>query len=134
MANSRHTALGAAIAEPASPVTREEVDALTVRLAAVEAELAEWRAATTPPDDAALLQILAVSTKGLAFTARELREHARVDADLARVLSSLSVKRVGKLLRRLMDRELGGLVLRQCGRIGAGVLWMVQVVAHTSTR
>ncbi len=98
------------------------------RLAAVEREVAELRALLTT-SDRAFLHAVALAVDRQVFTAAELLAHARHDAALADVLRGLSPKRIGKRLRSLVGREVGGLVLRRVERNAEGVVWEVQVIS-----
>jgi len=113
---------GAAI-RPADPIVvlARELGELRDRVAALERLEACRRACS----DARFVQVLAASTHGRCFSARELAAHARVDRALAAVLRS-STPAIGWQLRRVQDRLLGGLVVRRLGRDQAGVIWLVR--------
>ncbi len=97
--------------------------------------LAAWdeRATFTSPEAIAVerpaaVQAIAAAVHGHVFTARELFQHARVDQALGAVLAGLrSPKQVGKRLRALAGRELGGLLLQRIGRDQSGMIWAEQV-------
>src|SRR5688572_10694724 len=92
------------------------VDDLATRLAAIEADnrflrdavnrlIAMIPAARRPiDDDTQLLGAIANAVCDHVFSARELRNHATVDATLSRALGGASVKQIGKRLRSLADQ------------------------------
>ena len=95
----------------------------------LDAALARDRQPDSDPDEALLVLAIATSLGGQAFTAADLRGHARLDADLARVLGDRSVRQIGKRLRRMAGRTVAGLYVRRIKRESGGVLWHVSV-AH----
>jgi hypothetical protein len=102
---------------------------LNAKVDALRADLARRR---VPPDDGPLLLAIATATAGRVFSSKELRAHARADADLAQALGRLSSRQIGKRLRALAGRDVGGFVVRRVGRDGDGTIWTVQV-AHLHT-
>ncbi len=87
------------------------VAALVADLAELRRDVAALRARRGPRDaeDRALLEVLAESTEGRPFVARELFAHAeRVDARLAAALAAATLSTPGELgcwLRRLAGRH-----------------------------
>jgi hypothetical protein len=78
-------------------------------------------------NDARFVAAIAASVKVCAFSSAELSQHARVDADLRAVLGGRTSRQIGKRLRALADRPVGGFVVRRIGRDGDGTIWTVQV-------
>ena len=64
--------------------------------AKLDAVLTRDRRQDSDPDEALLVVAIATSLGGVAFTAADLRGHARLDADLQRVLGDRSVRQIGK--------------------------------------
>jgi hypothetical protein len=85
-------------------------------------------------DDARFVAAIAASAKGCAFSSAELLQHVRVDADLREVLGGRTSRQIGKQLRALADRPVGGFVVRRIGRDGDGTIWAVQAAdLHADT-
>jgi hypothetical protein len=103
-------------------VTRTEYEALLLRIEALEAQRIRRR------DDRADGLAIATAVQGRVFSAGELLAHTTVNRDLAQALRGLTTPRqVGKRLRRLAGRDLGGFVLQRVGSDRDGTLWAVQV-------
>jgi hypothetical protein len=114
-----------AVASLVAPrVVSGDTEALLRRVLALEARVA----ALEPASDAQLLAAIAGSVAGHVFNVAELRAHARVDADLARVLRGLTNRQLGKRLRALAGQDVGGFVLQRVGRDEAGIVWAVSAV------
>lgn len=104
-------------------VSRAEYEALVSRVEALEAQRIRR-------DDRVVLIAIADAVQGRVFNAAELRAHALVNGELARALRPFtSAKRLGKFLRSIAGRSLGGLALQRIGRDRDGTLWAVQVVS-----
>jgi hypothetical protein len=95
-------------------------------LVALEQRIARLEALMLPLDEPAFLARLAASTHGAIFSTRELLEHARIDRELAGVLSPLSAKQLGQRLKALADgRPRGPFLLERVLRERGGWLWRV---------
>jgi hypothetical protein len=109
---------------------RESPHSLEARCEKLERHIADLQSrlsALEPLTDAEFLKVIATSVQGRVFNVIELRHHARVDANLRRVLGALTNRQLGKKLQRLAGRDCGGLVLQRVGRDGIGVIWGVGV-------
>jgi hypothetical protein len=79
------------------------------------------------PDDVGLLSVLA--KLGACFSARELVNHAAVDAELRAALGGItSPRKIGRRLHRLAGLDIGGYRLGKVDRDSAGTLWAVESV------
>ena len=84
----------------------------------------------TREDEARFLSVVALAVKGRAFSAAELLAHGTADAELREVLGNLTSRQVGKRLRALSGRDVGGFSVKAVKRDGAGTIWAVYVSAH----
>lgn len=110
---NHRTGPGTVVPDPIDTLLRR-IDDLEARVAALE-----------PANDAAFVAAIAASVKGRVFNVAELRTHARIDADLGRVLRGLTSRQLGNRLRTLANRPINGLVLQRVGRDEAGCIWTV---------
>jgi hypothetical protein len=110
---------------------------LATRLAAVESELHQLRdtvdrliAARRPiADDAQFLAAIANAVHDHVFTARELRNHATVDAALRAAIGGATVKQIGKRLRRVAGQWIGSYRALWTDRDNDGNIWKLEVAA-----
>jgi hypothetical protein len=113
---------------------RAQLAALQQRVGALEARLAP----RGPRDrhDVALVHSIAVSVGGLNFSAAALWRRRAVDPALAAAIRACDLdnaKQLGKLLRRMEGRDVGGLT---CVRLGAerdGVVWTLRECESANT-
>jgi len=101
------------------------VDALAARIADARAELARLEAQYHERENAAWLKVIAISTRGLAFTSPELVQHAHVDPDLAAALPTLSARRIGRRLQMLIGRTWDGWSVECTCHERHGRLWKI---------
>jgi hypothetical protein len=78
-----------------------------------------------PLDDAAWLAIVARSTSGACFTAKELHDHARVDPELRRALASMDARATGARLKWLARHPVDGVHVEMVDRCNVGCIWRV---------
>lgn len=107
---------------------RADVAALRDRVARLEQ--GRRRGPIDPAAEVRLLSAIATAAAGRVFTCGELIAHASVDPDLAHAIGARSSRRLGKWLRSLNGRAVGGYRIVRIGRDQAGSLWTVQVVEH----
>jgi hypothetical protein len=108
------------------PVTVETLLAeLIVEVKGLRADLARDRDRPCQSDDARFMVTMAASVQGHVFSIRELRAHALVDPDLQRAIGALTNQQLGKRLRDLAGRDVGGLVVTRVTRDEHGVVWAV---------
>jgi hypothetical protein len=123
--------------EPTLREVLERVDALAARIAAIGAQVDEIRAARRPrqrplePGAEALVQAIAEHVGKLLFAARDLVNHAQLRAGsglceaILAVCGALSGRRLGKFLRRVEGREIGGQKIVRVGADRDGATWRV---------
>jgi hypothetical protein len=75
-------------------------------------------------DDVALVVAIAASIGSRVFASDELLAHAAVDETLRAALERTTPRRLGKRLRRLIDRDVAGFTLRRIKRF-----WVLQVTS-----
>lgn len=99
------------------------------RFTALESRVERLEARRRPADydEAGFLLAIANATRGHVFTAAELRAHGAVDAELRGVLVGLTPRQIGRRLRGLSGRTIGGLSVRRVTRDEHGVVWIVDV-------
>jgi hypothetical protein len=117
------------LADLRAEVARQRVE-FERRLAALEQQQQQ-----KTPSDSALLSAIALAVQGAVFSAKELVDHAAVDANLRAAIGPVSARRLGKRLRSLVETPIDGLVLHRVGRDGGGAIWSVVTVAadcHTA--
>ena len=117
---------------PADPVTLVDVlGELRALGAKVDALAARFPPGPRDQADVRLLTRIAATAGGLAFTAAALfRRRAAGDVTLAEALAACDVtspKQLGKLLRRLEGRDVGGVVLERLDVGREGVVWRARV-------
>lgn len=78
-------------------------------------------------DDAQLLAAIASAVRDHVFTARELRNHAIVDATLRAAIGGANVKQIGKRLRRVAGQRIGPFRVLWVDRDNDGNCWQLQV-------
>lgn len=76
-------------------------------------------------DDVQFVATIAATVQGCVFSAAELLTHAQVDAALAQVLEARTAVDVGRRLRALMGRDVGGWTVERIARDADGILWSV---------
>ena len=109
-------------------VVDDDVGRLEARLVALELAVEDLRRripAPTDADDGAFVATIAVAVKGCAFSSDELRRHAKVDPALARVIRDDTAVQVGRRLRALLGRDVGGWIVERIGRDASGIVWGV---------
>ncbi|HET6959796.1 MAG TPA: hypothetical protein VFI56_24555 [Vicinamibacterales bacterium] len=72
-------------------------------------------------DDRELLAAIVASTRGRAFTSKELHAHAAVDRELAAALRGLTVRRLGHRLRTLAGTAIDGWTIAKVTERATGV-------------
>jgi hypothetical protein len=88
----------------------------------------------TRAEEARFLLVVAMAVKGRAFSAAELLAHGLVDPELRQALGGMTSRQIGKRLRTLADRDIGGLIVRRIKRDEAGTVWAVSVAdLHADT-
>ncbi|MBA3884282.1 MAG: hypothetical protein H0X67_00965 [Acidobacteria bacterium] len=116
---------------------RERLDALVAALNSLDRQVATLTAtvaalmalrAPGPRDraDKALVGALAVSTRGLSFTAAAVWRHRAVDEALADALEQADVdspRQLGRLLRRVEGRTVDGVRIARVGADREGLIW-----------
>lgn len=90
------------------------------------------RLAPGPRDqgDVALVGIIAAASRGLTFTSVALWRHREVDPALADALANAdleSPRMLGKLLRRVESRDVGGVRILCVGMHRDGKVWRAEV-------
>jgi hypothetical protein len=103
-----------------------EVRALRASIGELRAALPDRRAPDAKGE--ALLRAIYEHAGGRPFSVTELMRHAAVlvgAAELQEVIKGMNGKRLGRALRRLRDRELGGFVLYREGEDSGGAIWRV---------
>jgi hypothetical protein len=84
----------------------------------------------TDADVAFLMAIAGSSVGGSVFSAADLWQHAAVvDDALGHALAGQSVVQIGRRLRALAGRALGGLQVQRVKRDAAGIVWCVVVAS-----
>jgi len=78
-------------------------------------------------DDAQLLAAIAHAVQDHVFTARELRNHAIVDANLRVAIGGANVRQLGKRLRRVAGQRIGPYRVLWADRDSDGNFWRLQV-------
>ena len=117
---------------PVEALLRELVDLQRQILAALEQRQRPTQ--LTREEEARFVLVVALAVRGRAFNAAELLAHGRVDADLRQALGGLTSRQIGKRLRTLADRDIGGLIVRRIKRDDAGTVWTVSVAdLHADT-
>ena len=99
-----------------------------MRLRALETavQVLSARLAHLDAGDVPFLAAIASSVQGRVFSAAELLAHAQVDDELRRVLAGRTAKEIGRRLRALADRDIGGFTLARVTRDASGIVWSVQ--------
>jgi hypothetical protein len=77
-------------------------------------------------DPAKVLAAIHDRVGDLAFTVSELITHCVVDEELAEALGELTPRRLGKLLRKNVGKDLGGLTIERVGDQGGVAIWGVR--------
>lgn len=105
-------------------------DILT-EIRALRADLAGRRR----PEPANILATMHVAVGATAFTSVELLNHAQATGgDLRQALDGMSPRAIGKLLRKLEGRDVGGLRLERAGVERGGIVWCLQVCERKHTK
>lgn len=114
---------------PAFP--SEAIDLLRELLAEMRGLRADLRSgsATHLPDEARFVAAVAASVQGRVFSIAELRAHALIHGDLQRAIGALTNQRLGKKLRDLAGRDVGGFVVTRVTRDESGVVWAVSATS-----
>jgi hypothetical protein len=87
-------------------------------------------------DPDAMLAIAVIDQVGvaIAFSAAELRHHARtINGPLRAAVGAKSARQVGRALHRVSGRTINGCRIERVGRDNDGTLWTVQVGGTTYT-
>jgi hypothetical protein len=104
---------------------------LAARIEALEGELRDLRQQQCDRRDRRLVAVLARCTAGAVFSAQDLIDHTRLDAELRAVLEGLTPRRLGKRLAALADRPVAGLCVRRITENCAGWVWGIDI--HRAT-
>jgi len=100
-----------------------DVEALRDRVSALERQLRRQ-----DDDDRDLVRAIVTAVHAdVLFSAGDLVEHGTIDRALGQALGGLTARQLGKKLRELADRPLGGFAIVRVDRNSAGTIWMVQV-------
>ena len=88
--------------------------------------LLERRQVPRAEQHVALVAAIAQAAGGAAFTVAELLAAREVAPALREAINGQSGRQLGRLLRRIEGRELGGFAIERCGEDSNGVIWVAR--------